>query len=368
MRSGVLTGAALDRSGELFVSVAGSPSIDPSIRQGGGLFTTGPDSGADQDFREIDCVRRRLSGKVVAAAELRAARLATGVDRVLIAAGSLDEETYLRALSESTGVMFEPLDDMPRAQCPLDDDRLIEAAATGLLPLMIDGALVVVVAPRGVAVRRILAMIDAKPATAARFRFTTAERFNCFVLRGAGERLAANASDALKQKWPTFSAASPDGLGNKFVLVPILLLIAAALFFSTTFSTHGAEILLAAIFVAWLALRIAGAFVRRPPATNMPLGHDNALPVYTIICALYQEASSVNGLLSAIERLDYPREKLDVILAVEADDRETRAAIAARKTCMPITVIPVPRRRTAHQAEGAQCRAAFRARRFHRGL
>src|SRR6185369_1789654 len=39
---------------------------------------------------------------------------------------------------------------------------------------------------------------------------------------------------------------------------------------------------------------------------------------------------------------DYPAEKLDVIFAVEADDKETRTAIAARKTRLPLTVIPVP--------------------------
>ena len=39
---------------------------------------------------------------------------------------------------------------------------------------------------------------------------------------------------------------------------------------------------------------------------------------------------------------DYPAEKLDVIVAVEADDRDTRAAIAARNSRIPITVIPVP--------------------------
>ncbi|MGH6725682.1 MAG: glycosyltransferase family 2 protein [Pseudolabrys sp.] len=38
---------------------------------------------------------------------------------------------------------------------------------------------------------------------------------------------------------------------------------------------------------------------------------------------------------------DYPPEKLDIILAVEADDQDTRAAIAARNTRIPIAVIPV---------------------------
>jgi cellulose synthase/poly-beta-1,6-N-acetylglucosamine synthase-like glycosyltransferase len=69
---------------------------------------------------------------------------------------------------------------------------------------------------------------------------------------------------------------------------------------------------------------------------------DAELPVYTIISALYQEAASVDGLLSAIERLDYPAEKLDVIIALEADDHETRAAVAARNNRIPIAVVSVP--------------------------
>ena len=50
----------------------------------------------------------------------------------------------------------------------------------------------------------------------------------------------------------------------------------------------------------------------------------------------------VGQLLTAIEQLDYPPEKLDVIIAVEADDHDTRRAITARKHRIPITVIPIP--------------------------
>ena len=50
--------------------------------------------------------------------------------------------------------------------------------------------------------------------------------------------------------------------------------------------------------------RRAGALVRRPAAPPAAAGQDSALPVYSVITALYQEASSVDGLLSAIERLD----------------------------------------------------------------
>jgi cellulose synthase/poly-beta-1,6-N-acetylglucosamine synthase-like glycosyltransferase len=47
---------------------------------------------------------------------------------------------------------------------------------------------------------------------------------------------------------------------------------------------------------------------------------DGDLPVYTIIAPLHREARVVDQLLSAIEQLDYPAEKLDVIVVVEADE------------------------------------------------
>jgi cellulose synthase/poly-beta-1,6-N-acetylglucosamine synthase-like glycosyltransferase len=102
------------------------------------------------------------------------------------------------------------------------------------------------------------------------------------------------------------------------------------------------EVTLAAVFLAWLGLRLAGALVEPAARDASPGLPDDALPVYTVIAALYREAASVDGLLTAIERLDYPAEKLDVIVAVEADDRDTRAAIAARNGRLPIAVIPVP--------------------------
>jgi cellulose synthase/poly-beta-1,6-N-acetylglucosamine synthase-like glycosyltransferase len=100
--------------------------------------------------------------------------------------------------------------------------------------------------------------------------------------------------------------------------------------------------MLAALFLAWLVLRLTGAFFCPPKCEHAPRLPDDRLPVYTVIAALYREAASVDGLLSAIERLDYAREKLQVILAVEADDRNTCAAIAARRHRIPLTVIPVP--------------------------
>ena len=54
------------------------------------------------------------------------------------------------------------------------------------------------------------------------------------------------------------------------------------------------------------------------------------LPVYSILVPVYKEPSVVPHLLAALGRMDYPQEKLDVVLLLEADDHATiRAAKAA---------------------------------------
>ncbi len=199
-----------------------------------------------------------------------------------------------------------------------------------------------VVAPRAAAARRILQLIKKNPARARLFRFTSAERLNRFVLRHADAAIAARAIDALKRRWPILSAAPPRWHANIPSIAAIMLLALAAFVIAPSVAMLAFEVTLAAVFMAWLGLRLAGACVKSlilDPSPSLP---DDALPVYTVIAALYREAASVDGLLRAIERLDYPAEKLDVIVAVEADDHETRAAIASRNARVPVTVLPVP--------------------------
>ena len=69
---------------------------------------------------------------------------------------------------------------------------------------------------------------------------------------------------------------------------------------------------------------------------------DEDLPVYTILLPVYREARILDQLMTGIEQLDYPKERLDVKLLLEEDDAETRAAVA--RTPLPpwFDVIVVP--------------------------
>ncbi len=54
---------------------------------------------------------------------------------------------------------------------------------------------------------------------------------------------------------------------------------------------------------------------------------ERTLPTYTILLPLYREANVVESLLAGIGALDYPTDKLDIKLLLEADDVETLAAV-----------------------------------------
>ncbi len=50
---------------------------------------------------------------------------------------------------------------------------------------------------------------------------------------------------------------------------------------------------------------------------------DEDLPVYTIFCPLYKESIVLPSFVKSIGKLDWPKEKLDVLLLLEEDDKET---------------------------------------------
>lgn len=50
---------------------------------------------------------------------------------------------------------------------------------------------------------------------------------------------------------------------------------------------------------------------------------DSNLPIYTILCPLYKEAKVIPQFIKAIQNMDYPKDKLQVIIILEDNDSET---------------------------------------------
>lgn len=157
---------------------------------------------------ELDCVRHLLPRAVRALAELRAAEVGVGADRVLVAQGAVDEETYLKALARQLGMVFEHLDNKPREVFPLSDERLLEAAKVGMLPLTVHGNTKVVVAPRELTVRGLLDALERGSDVKHRIRITTNARLQKFIADRTSSAIGHLAAELLRTEHPELSAGT----------------------------------------------------------------------------------------------------------------------------------------------------------------
>ena len=69
---------------------------------------------------------------------------------------------------------------------------------------------------------------------------------------------------------------------------------------------------------------------------------DSDCPTYTVLCPLYQEVAVVPQFVQAMERLEYPTDKLQILLLTEESDEATRKAILALDLPANFEVVTVP--------------------------
>ena len=96
---------------------------------------------------------------------------------------------------------------------------------------------------------------------------------------------------------------------------------------------------LGAIGFRLLALVLGGKRGLRNDVLQAPLG---GWPLYTVLVPLYREKAVARNILAALERLDYPRERLDVKFLLEADDPDTLPALQAAGIPSWAEVVVVP--------------------------
>jgi glycosyltransferase XagB len=71
--------------------------------------------------------------------------------------------------------------------------------------------------------------------------------------------------------------------------------------------------------------------------------YDDELPIYTVLVPLFRETSVLAQLTASLGELDYPSEKLDIKIILEADDRAMREAVASIDLPPHFDVVIVPR-------------------------
>lgn len=120
--------------------------------------------------------------------------------------------------------------------------------------------------------------------------------------------------------------------------------LVTALFMATAATIAITIAVLAGIFLMLIAIRllaVAFALVPQGPARARPSPTAD-LPVITLLIPLYREAEVLPDLINAIANIDYPADRLDVKLLIEADDADTLKVAQVMQTHRRFEVIPVP--------------------------
>ena len=258
-----------------------------------------------ESFPEIDCVRHMFSSRVIMAAEHRAAALHVGADEVLVAFGYLSEQRYQRALAASFGLPFAELDSTPRALCPLSDANLVLATHIGMLPLTLRGQVVWALAPRRLGARYLVLAARADPMLRRRILICSREQIHRFVQRHACAALTWTAAEWLREEHPDYSAATSTHR-LRWAAIAVIAASIFSLVLAPSAMIIATQLAISAVFLAWTMLRLAGAAMSRAPGRLRVMVADSALPVYSIVVALYREAAAIPDLVASLKALDYP--------------------------------------------------------------
>lgn len=98
-----------------------------------------------------------------------------------------------------------------------------------------------------------------------------------------------------------------------------------------------AVLLAVRLYILWVALSRGG-----DTSIDAAVSHLDALPKYSVLVTLYDEAAVAPQLVEALSRLDYPIEKLEILLLLEACDHATRAALVTIDLPPQMRILTVP--------------------------
>ena len=258
---------------------------------------------------------------------------------VLRARGLVVERDLLGVDARNWGIRLVDLD------AALPDVRLIDAVGVqdclrhGLVPWQKAGDVTIVATSRPEEFRRLRPMLEARLgpvavglASSRAILSAIHARRGDLLSRAAENRVAAAESC---RNWPRLHR-SPLAMAGLAVLITALLVAPLA----TGLAALGfAVVSLACIVVLKLAATIVAL---RAPLPGPDPASDAIAPVVSVIVALYREADIAPRLVRRLARLDYPAELLDVILAVEAEDRITLDALTRAELPPWMRVVVVP--------------------------
>ena len=271
------------------------------------------------------------SAALWAAAE-EAQRTGLDADALLLASRAIGEHDFYRALALHLNVPF-----VERGLAVRSGIDYVAACRAGIAPLSGANASRWLCAPRGLVLRQMLSR-HARDGLIV----TTPRCFAAFVRRANAMQIATDALRSVGNAGVSLSARQGPSQWARRIALAVVVILLCSLIVLPAFAMPVLLALFWGAFAMATMLRLFTAAASFDQPTLPPPLPDHNLPHYSIVVALYREASVAAALIEALDKIDYPRARLDIKLVVEADDQETAIALSRALRGFEYEIIVAP--------------------------
>jgi len=183
-----------------------------------------------------------------------------------------------------------------------------------------------------------------------RFSVATSWDIRNLVLHVFHAEIADEAANELFRQNPELSARIVFSRGQKIGFITLVIVALVALFFWPAVVVIVAIASISVIFFAGTLFKFLIAMrgakfdvVERVTDQQVAELHDSELPVYTVLVPVFREANIVGQLVGNLGKIDWPAEKLEVLILIEQEDTLTRDALAKASPPPNFHVVTIPK-------------------------
>lgn len=271
----------------------------------------------------------------------RSRKNGTTLEQEVLYCGTVDHDAYYGAIARAFRLPFiatidpSTVQDIPYLDTQLITPKQVRITHRNRAPQM-------AIVPEVARLAELSALLLRLPELARGLTITTPSAIRDAVwATGSARRVRQTVSDLFDRE-PKFSARIVATGGQGVLAGCLVTSLVAACLIEPGILVPLTHATLSSVYLSALSLRIWASLPQkrlRHPPEQWP---DGPLPVYTVMVALYREAGMVSQLVANLERLEWPRARLDVKLVCEADDRETVEALKALRLPAHFEIVEVP--------------------------
>ena len=302
------------------------------------------------DYVQALCETGLLTDEQLAHAELSSARTGTELDEVLVSLGYVTDAVLRSAFARQWNL---PVIDVRTST--RDEDFIRQWPGQKMLaehwmPLRrnVDGSVVVATSrPVDDARRAYISNVVGAP---VEFGAATQWDLRQLALEVYRHEIADEAANDLFRQNPVLSARVVFSRGQKIGFVALAIVSIVALILWPVALVITAITIISLVFLAGTVFKFRVAMrgakydvVERVTRSQVEALADDELPRYTVLVPVFREANIVGQLVENLGAIDYPAEKLEVLILIEEEDTLTRDALQSASPPANFRVITVPR-------------------------